>query len=298
MQIGVVYPQTEIEPDKGAVRHYAKSVESMGFTHVMAYDHVIGANTASRPDWKKPYNIDSAFQEPLVLFAFMAGATERIGFVSAVIILSQRQTVLVAKQAACVDALCGGRLRVGIGTGWNDIEYEALGMPFEERGKRIEEQVTVLRALWTNRAVTFSGDFHTISDAGLKPMPVQQPIPIWFGGGSDRLWFKQKARDSIIRRIARIGDGWLPQWGPDDRGRELLGHLREYCAEIGRDPAEIGLEGNMLAPLKHSANWAQTVESWRAIGATHVSINTMGDGLFGVDAHLERLAAFREAVPA
>lgn len=298
MKIGVVYPQTEIEPDAAAVRHYAKSVESMGFTHVLAYDHVIGANTASRPDWNRPYDIDSAFQEPLVLFAYMAGATEQIGFVSGVIILSQRQAVLVAKQAACVDVLCGGRLRLGIGTGWNEIEYEALGVPFDERGKRIEEQVSVLRALWTERAVSFTGEYHSISDAGLKPMPVQQPIPVWFGGGSDRPWFNEQARDRIIRRIARIGDGWIPQWQPDDRGQELLGRLREHCAEIGRDPATIGLEGRVDASRAASDGWRATAESWRSIGASHLCVNTMGDGLFGVDAHLARLAEFREAVPA
>ncbi|MGE0385371.1 MAG: LLM class F420-dependent oxidoreductase [Gammaproteobacteria bacterium] len=298
MQIGVVFPQTEIAEDAGAIRTYGREVERMGFTHVLAYDHVLGANTASRPHWQGPYTLETPFYEPFVLFSYLAGATERLAFVSGVFILTQRQTTLVAKQAATLDVLVNGRLRLGIGTGWNEVEYEALGMPFADRGQRIEEQVEVMRALWTSPAVTFKGRQHTITDAGIKPLPVQRPIPIWFGGGSDRPHFGQKARDPIIRRIARIADGWIPQWQPDDRGRELLEKFRGYCREAGRDPARIGLEGRVNADRADAPRWAQQVAAWRDIGATHLSINTMGYGLHGVDQHLRRLEEFRAALPA
>ncbi len=298
MQIGVVFPQTEIGSDPAAIKEYGQAVERMGYTHILAYDHVLGANTASRPDWKGPYKLETPFHEPFVLFSFLAGVTSKVGLTTGIIILPQRQTALVAKQAACLDVLSGGRLRLGIGIGWNDVEYEALGMNFHDRGKRSEEQVDLLRALWTKTAVTFKGANHTVTDAGINPMPVQRPIPVWFGGGSDQPRTGQPASDAVVRRIARLGDGWMPQWQPDDRGQELLAKFYGYVAEYGRDRKKIGIEGRASAHLTVQSKWTDTAKSWRGIGASHFSVNTMGDGLKGAHNHLRRLEEYRKAVPA
>lgn len=297
MQIGVIFPQTEIGADAGAIREYAQAVERMGYSHVLAYDHVLGANTASRPGWRGSYDLDAMFHEPLVLFSFMAAATTTIGFFTGILILPQRQTALVAKQAACLDVLSNGRLRLGVGTGWNWVEYEALGVNFEERGKRYPEQVEVLRELWTKRTVSFKGEYHRIDDAGLLPLPIQQPIPIWMGGGSDRPNWETTAKDSVIRRIARLADGWLPLWEPGDRARELLDKFHGYCREYGRDPAKVGLEGRLNAHDSNQADWPQGIAAWRELDTSHLAINTMGDGLRGAEQHLRRLEAFRAALP-
>lgn len=294
MKIGVTFPQTEIGQDAGAIKEYAREVERMGFDHILAYDHVLGAGRATRPDWQRPYDLSSMFHEPFVLFSYLAGVTARLGFVSGVMILPQRQTALVAKQAACLDVLSEGRLRLGIGTGWNEVEYEALGVPFEDRGRRFEDQVTTLRALWTQASVTQRSDFHVVNDAGLSPMPVQRPIPLWFGGGSDRPRFgNQPARDSVIRRIARLADGWIPQWQPNERGQELLDKMRAFAREYGRDPAAIGIEGRFSITQAGQDSWAATLGAWRKMGVSHLAVDTMGDGLRGAEAHLRRLEQVR-----
>ncbi len=298
MKIGVVFPQTEIGSDPGSIKEYAQAVERVGYTHVLAYDHVIGANMASRPDWRGPYNLETEFHEPFVLFAYMAGVTKSLGLTTGIIILPQRQTVLVAKQAAALDVLSGGRLRLGIGIGWNDVEYEALGTNFHDRGKRSEEQVDLMRRLWTERAVTFAGKWHTVTDAGLAPRPVQRPIPVWFGGGSDNPRLGQLASEAVVRRIAKMADGWMPQWQPDERGREQLSKFQSLAREYGRDPKKIGIEGRVSAHKSNQSKWADSVKSWTAIGASHFSVNTMGDGLKGAHEHLKRLEEFRKAVPA
>ena len=200
MQIGVIFPQTEIGTDPIAVRDYAQAAESLGYQHLVAYDHVMGANADSRPGWSGAYRHTDQFYEPFVLFGYLAAATQRIELVTGILILPQRQTALVAKQSATVDILSGGRLRLGIGIGWNDVEYEALGENFHDRGRRSEEQIEVLRSLWTQESVTVQARWHRITDAGINPLPSQRPIPIWFGGRADR----------VLRRIARYGDGWFP----------------------------------------------------------------------------------------
>lgn len=296
MQIGAIFPQTEIEADAGAIREYAIAVEAMGYTHLAAYDHVLGANTASRPNWNGPYRLENSFQEPLVLFSFMAAVTSKVGFFTAILILSQRQAVLVAKQAACLDIYCEGRLRLGVGTGWNQVEYEALGMSYPERGKRIEDQIEVLRALWSQDAVSFDTGFHKITDAGINPLPVQQPIPIWLGGGSDRPMFATRANEKVIRRIARIADGWCPMWQPGPRAAELMEIFRGYCYEFGRNPDDIGLEGSYVAARSEQDHWSEGLDAWRATGASHLSIITMGEGLKGVEEHLQRLEEFRSVL--
>jgi probable F420-dependent oxidoreductase len=183
MQLGVVFPQTEIGNDPSIIRDYAQTAEGLGYSHILAYDHVLGASVKNRTDWRGPYTSDTPFHEPFVLFGYMASITERVGFTTGVIILPQRQTALVAKQAAQVDLLSGGRLRLGVGIGWNEVEYEALGEEFGNRGRRMEEQVELLRRLWTEPVVDFTGRWHRVPEAGINPLPVQRPIPVWIGGG-------------------------------------------------------------------------------------------------------------------
>ena len=204
MKIGVTFPQTEIGSDPAAVLDYAQAAEGLGFSHLIVFDHVLGANAANRPGWSGAYQHTDSFYEPFALFGYLAGVTRRLELVTAVIILPQRQTALVAKQAATVDVLSGGRLRLGVGIGWNDVEYEALGENFHDRGRRSEEQIEVMRALWTNELVTYEGRWHRITDAGINPLPVQRPIPVWLGGGAD----------PVLRRVARMADGWFPQVRP------------------------------------------------------------------------------------
>ena len=294
MKIGVVFPQTEISSDPIAVRDYAQAAESLDYSQILAFDHVLGANRASRPDFAGPYDHNSLFHEPFVLYGYLAGLTKNIGLTTGIIILSQRQTALVAKQAAAVDVLSGGRLRLGIGIGWNEVEYEALGENFHNRGKRSEEQVEVMRALWTQATVTYQGTWHKISDAGINPLPVQQPIPILFGGMSD----------AVMRRIARIGDGWLPQFegfGADGRranedGARLIAKLHDYIREAGRDPAAVDIEGRIKLGQRSPEECAGEIAAWRELGASHVTLNTMGAGLSSPDDHMDAIRRFKETL--
>ena len=281
MRIGVVLPQTEIGADRGAIAAYARGVEDLGYAHVLAYDHVLGADPAAHPGWRGPYDVDTTFHEPFVLFGHLAALTERVELVTGIIILPQRQTALVAKQAAEVDLLSGGRFRLGVGIGWNAVEYEALGERFETRGRRLDEQVGLLRRLWTERSLSFEGTFDRVTGAGLAPLPVQRPIPIWFGGSSTPAY----------RRMGRLADGWFPQVPPNERLQAALADIAAGAAEAGRDPSAIGMEGRVSWTSAGGVD--QVVDHlarWESAGATHVSVNTMGAGLGGVDAHLAALA--------
>ena len=288
MKTGVVFPQTEIGSDPAAVRDYAQAAEDLGYSHILAYDHVLGASREARPDFRGPYDNNSLFHEPFVLFGYLAGVTRAIELVTGIIILPQRQTALVAKQAAAVDVLSGGRLRLGVGIGWNQVEYEALGEDFHTRGRRVEEQAALMRALWTDEVVTFQGRWHTVTAAGINPLPVQRPIPLWMGGGAE----------PVIRRIARLADGWFPQFRPDDRGRETLQRLHEYAREAGREPGDIGIEGRTSIGGGTADDWAREVEAWRELGATHLGVNTMGAGLSSPADHIDALRRFKEAAGA
>ena len=288
MQIGVVFPQTEIGPDAGAVRAYGEGVQRLGFAHVLAYDHVLGADPAVHEGWSGPYDISTTFHEPLVLFGYLAALT-RLEMVTGIIILPQRQTALAAKQAAEVDLLTGGRFRFGIGLGWNAVEYEALGKDFASRGRRVEEQVALLRRLWTEPSVTFRGADEQVTGAGLAPMPVQRPIPVWFGAQSP----------AAYRRAGRLADGWFPQVPPGPKLDEARAVVEQAAREAGRDPAVLGMEGRVSWRGDH-ATLADHVGRWRRAGATHVSVNTMGAGLGGADGHLavlEQAAAALELEP-
>jgi probable F420-dependent oxidoreductase len=285
MQIGAVFPQTEIGADVGAVRAYAERVQELGFAHILAYDHVVGADPAVHSPWRGPYDISTTFHEPLVLFGYLAAVTS-LELVTGVIILPQRQTALVAKQAAEVDLLTRGKFRFGIGVGWNAVEYEALGKSFTDRGKREEEQMALLRALWTERSVTFDGDHETVTGAGIAPMPVQQPIPIWLGGSSP----------AAYRRAGMLADGWFPQVVPGAKLDDARAVVDAAAKEAGRDPADIGMEGRVSWGEGGVTTLAEHVERWRATGASHLSINTMGAGFESVDAHLDALAEAAGAV--
>jgi probable F420-dependent oxidoreductase len=282
MRIGVVFPQTELGGDPAAVRSYGQRVEELGFTHILAYDHVVGADPAVHRDWRGVYDIGSTFHEPFVMFGYLAAVTT-LELVTGVIILPQRQAVLVAKQAAEVDLLTGGRFRLGVGLGWNAVEYEALGETFTNRGRRSEEQVEVLRRLWTEPSVTFHGAYHTVTGAGLAPMPIQRPIPVWFGAASGRAY----------ERAGRLGDGWFPMVRPGPELDDARERVRTAAAAAGRDPDALGMEGRVSwagDPDKAAAD----IAAWKAAGATHLSINTMKAGLATVDDHLaalERVAA-------
>jgi probable F420-dependent oxidoreductase len=278
MQIGVVFPQTEIGADGGAVRAYGQRVAELGFGHVLAYDHVIGADPAVHQPWRGPYDVHSTFHEPLVLFGFLAGTTT-LELVTGIIILPQRQTVLVAKQAAEVDLLSGGRLRLGIGLGWNAVEYEALGQDFATRGKRVGEQVDLLRRLWTEPSFSYHGTYHRITGAGLAPLPVQRPIPVWFGAQSEPAY----------RRVGRLADGWFPQVSPGSALDAARAVVERAAADAGRDISALGMEGR-VSWRGNADEIADAADRWREAGATHLSINTMGAGLRTVDDHLAALA--------
>lgn len=284
MQIGVTFPQTEIGKDPVVIRDYAQAAEGLGYSHIVAFDHVLGADPTHRPGWQG-YTHRSMFHEPFVLFGYFAALT-RLEMVPAVIILPQRQTALVAKQAAEVDVLTGGRLRLGVGVGWNPVEYEALGMSFHTRGRMVEEQIEVMRLLWSQEIVNYKGKFHTIIEAGLNPLPVRRSIPIWMGGRADVL----------LRRTARLGDGWLPQGRPDAQMRETVERLRSYIGEAGRDPSAVGIEARMNASDGDLDEWIRQTEGWRDLGATHISINTMGAGFKSPDEHIEAIRRYKEAV--
>ena len=285
MKIGVVFPQTEIGADVGAVRAYGQQVEHLGYTHVLAYDHVLGADPAVHPGWSGPYDLKSTFHEPFVLFGFLAGFTT-LEFATGIVILPQRQTALVAKQAAEVDLVSGGRLRLGVGLGWNAVEYEALGKTFSDRGQRVEEQVALLRRFWTERSVTHDGAYERVTGAGLAPLPVQRPIPVWFGAQSP----------PAFRRAGRLGDGWLPQVPPGPRLDDARAIVEQAACDAGRDPASLGMEGRVSWGDKSVTKLVEQLGRWRAAGASHASVNTMGAGLATVDDHLRVLGEIARAL--
>ena len=286
MQLGVIFPQTEIGADPAGVRDFAQAAESLGYEHLVVFDHVIGADPSKREGWEGFYDHNDMFHEIFVLFGYLAGVTEKIELVSGILILGQRQTALVAKQAAEVDVLTGGRLRLGIGTGWNEVEYEALGEDFHNRGRRSVEQIKLMRALWTQEVVTFQGRYHQVTYAGINPLPVQRPIPIWFGGDADR----------VLRRVGRIGDGWFPLFEPDAAGQERIEQMREYARQAGRDPLSIGIEGWVnLEDRRSPDDWQRASEAWAKVGATHLAVGTMNAGLKGPDQHIDAIRRFKEA---
>lgn len=294
MRIGVTLPTNEIGGDRIAIRDFAQAAEALGYTHILGIDHVVGANRGSRPGWQGYYDHTNVFDEPFVLLGYIAGVAPGLELGTGIVILPQRQTVLVAKQTAEIDVLCGGRFRFGVGLGWNDVEYEALGQDFHTRAARMEEQIELLRLLWANELVTFKGRWDTITDAGLNPLPPRRSIPIWFGSISS---------EQALRRMARLGDGWLPILPPDEKTARVIERLRSYVQEAGRDPAAfgidpmIGVDDMVNKTPRRPEDWARDAEWWKAQGATHCSLFTVGAGLKGADAHIEAIRKFRDLVP-
>lgn len=286
MDIGFVYPQTEFGNDPYAIRDLAQTAEGLGFTHVLTYDHVLGVNPDREEDWQGPYDYQSPFQSPFLLFSFMAGVTGDIGFITGILILPQRQTALVAKQAATLDVLSAGRFRLGIGTGWNKPEYVSLGENFHNRGQRIEEQVELLRQLWTKPLVNFSGRWHTIPDAGINPLPIQRPIPIWFGGHAD----------AVLRRSATIGDGWLPMYRRAQDALPAIEKISGYRIQAGKSMDNFGIDARIRYENGNPESWEEQLRSWQAAGATHVSLNTMQAGFETPADHINALKMFASSL--
>jgi probable F420-dependent oxidoreductase len=283
----VIFPQTEIGPDLEHVERFVRAAEEAGFEYLVAYDHVLGADTSVRPDWAGPYTLASQFHEPFVLFGYLAALTD-LELVPGVLILPQRQAALVAKQAAEVDVLTRGKFRLGVGIGWNDVEYEALGVDFKTRAALYEEQVEVLRLLWTQESVTFNGRFHTIDHAGILPMPVQRPIPIWMGGSAAR---------RVVDRIGRLADGWVCNTPPGYGLEEALEVISASATAAGRDPASIGLQG--IVQPRDADDVAATLRKqyakWADAGADYVSISGLHAG-YTPDEHIDFLKRAADAL--
>lgn len=294
MRLGVAYPQTDIGGNPIVLRDFAQAVEEIGYHHLATYDHVLGANTANRPDWDGMYTSESFFHEVFVLLGYLAGQTTQLELSPQVLILPQRQTALVAKQAATVDYLSNGRLRLGIGIGWNEVEFVCLGENFHNRGRRSEEQVEVMKRLWLEPHVNFKGKWHEIIDAGINPLPVQRPIPIWFGGEVDQ----------TLQRIARLGDGWITLYPrPDDQFKQEIQKLRAYTLEAGRSEDEIGIDVWISIGGRTLEEWRKDVLAWGKVGITHLTLNTAYEDtthqrIAGTtaDEHIEAIRKFYETV--
>lgn len=286
MKLGVVFPQTEIGADAGGVRAFAEAVQELGFDHVLAYDHVLGADRERHPHLTGPYRTEHLFHEILVLFGFLAGVASELELVTGVVIAPQRQTALLAKQAVEVDVLTNGRFRLGLGIGWNDVEYEALGMDFGNRGRRLEEQVDLLRRLWREPVLDYEGRWHRVTAAGLNPLPVRGTIPVWIGGTAER----------ALRRTARLADGYFPQRPMEGGWPRTMEHMRRWVEEAGRDWSTFGVEQRISVASGTPDEWRAGAEEWAELGATHLSVVTMGAGLAGPEAHVEQLRQAREAL--
>ena len=287
MQYGVVFPQIEFGNDVQAIKDYAQTAEGLGYDYLLVYDHVLGAHSSREPKLTGPYTYEHPFHEPMVFFGFLAAITTRLELVTGILILPQRQTALVAKQAAEVDVLSGGRLRLGIGIGWNYVEYDTLGKDFRTRGRRVEEQIEVLRKLWTQPLVTHKTAEHVIDNAGINPLPIRRPIPIWFGG----------AAEPVLKRAARIGDGWMPAGRPpDDRMKGYVDQLQGYLAAAGRDRKQFGIDPWISIQGLGKDEWHRRVEAWRALGASHVAVDTMRAGFTSPKAHIDAIRSFREVL--
>ncbi len=294
MKLGISLPLVDIQGDPIVVRDFAQAAEGLGYNGLSAPDHVLGVNVASRPDWGARNTSKDFFHDPFVLFGYLSACTRAIGFSTQVMILPQRQTALVAKQAASLDVLSGGRFRFGIGVGWNPVEYVGLNEDFHNRGKRQEEQVEVMRALWAEPHVTFKGKWHTIEDAGINPLPVRRKIPLWFGGHED----------VTLRRIAKWGDGWIMLAHPGGPVADAeFAKLRSYVKEQGRDPKSVGIEVWVSTGEGGPDDWRKQFLAWKEAGVTHVTVNsTYNRGphkrIAGrtVADHMAAMKQYREAV--
>lgn len=262
MQLSAWFPTRDIGNDPARIKDWAQACEDLGYSMIEVPDHVFGAT--ARDGWTPLYDETDPFHETFTTLAFLAACTKNIRLSTGVLILPQRQTGVVAKQAAEVDVLSGGRLRLGIGGGWNHVEYEALDTDWHTRGARQAEQVEVMRKLWCEDLVSYKGRFHDMTEVNIVPAPLQRPIPVWFGGSSD----------AVVRRAARIGDGWMPILPPDE-AEPKLALLRETLKESGRDETDFGLEGWLRMHDADPQRWAAAADGWRRHGADTVMLYPM-----------------------
>ena len=304
MRIGVIFPQNQagigifgtqsVAPfgtDPVAVRDWAQAADDLGFDHIGLYEHIIGPDLARHPGLAGGYTNENIWHEPLILCGFLAACTRRINFFTSILLLALRQTVVTAKQAAEVDVLSGGRLRLGVGVGRVPFEYDALGQEYHNRGARIAEQVRLMQALWTQPSVTFAGRWHTIDGGGINPLPVQRPIPVIMGGMAD----------ATVRRAARLGDGWIVggkylSHPPDDQARQPRDLLHESLVAAGRSVESVAVYGAMGIAHVPEAEWAARAEAWRQFGATHLLIETMGAGLGSPAEQVQVLSRIKDVI--
>jgi probable F420-dependent oxidoreductase len=284
MHLSAFFPTRDIGRDPAKIRDWAQAAEDLGYAHIEVPDHVFGAQ--SRDDWTPLYNETDPFHETFTTLAFLAAVTKRIKLTSGVLILPQRQTGLVAKQAAEVDILSNGRLRLGIGVGWNHVEYESLGADWKTRGARQAEQVRVMRRLWSEDVVSFTGRFHALRQVSILPAPIQRPIPVWFGGSSE----------AVVKRAAELGDGWMPIMAPDEQGAATLAALRGHLKAFGRDPTKFGVEGWLRMREPDPQKWGAGAEGWRRLGADIVMLYPMYR-IASFDAQIDTLRRFKDVVP-
>jgi probable F420-dependent oxidoreductase len=285
LKFGAVLPHNEIGTDAGAIVHYLQGLEELGVANLLAYDHVLGADPDRPGGFRGAYDKDVAFHEPLTFFAFAAGVAPTLEFVSCVMILPQRQAVLVAKQAAEVAVLSGNRLRLGVGTGWNEIEYVGLNEDFGNRGRRQAEQVELMRRLWTEDTFDFAGEFHTIDKAGINPRPTE-PVPVWFGGSAP----------ALLERCGRLGDGFVPLGSPNDASAAMLQTIRAAREAAGGSMDGFAVQAQAQYAGGTADRWRTHCQRWRDLGATHLAIATHNAGPTDADGHLARVAEYLDAV--
>jgi len=291
MKCGITFPQLEIGTDPDAIRRFAEGAEEIGYNHIVVPEHILGVADPDRPK-SITYDHEDTFHESMVLFGHLSAVTSQIRFATGVMVLPQRQTALVAKQAAEVDLLSDGRLSLGVAVGWNEPEFEALGVDFGTRGRRIEEQIEVLRALWTDEVVSYDGRWHEFDGVGINPRPNQQPIPVWIGGGAD----------IVLNRIARMGDGWLTAYESMDVLEEMMDTLREFVEKEGREMSELDIVGRVSfsedSPLgvADEEEMEERVLAWDELGATHLALRTRDMGLETVEDHLDVAREFKSTV--
>ena len=285
MQIGAVFPHNEIGTDPGAIKAYAQGVEAMGITHLLIYDHVLGADPDREGGFRGPYDKDVAFHEPFTTFAFIAGVTDKIDLITTVMILPQRQTVLAAKQAAEVALLSNNRFKLGIGVGWNELEYVGLNETFNNRGRRQEEQVDVMRKLWSEDSLDYTGEYHRIDKASINPRP-SKTIPIWFGGSAP----------ALLDRVARLGDGWIPLMGANDKAKACIDTIKQTREAAGLSFDNFGIQAQAQYAGGSPDRWRKHAEAWREMGCTHLAIATHNAGPTTVDGHLARIGEYQQAL--
>jgi len=284
MRLGVLFPQTEIGDDPIAVRDFGQAADDLGYTHLLTFEHVLGVDPTTRPGWDGYYSFDAQFHEPFVLFGYLAGLTTRISFATNVMVVPQRQTALVAKQAAAVDVLSGGRLRLGVGVGWNGEEFAGLGADFHTRGARVDEQIGLLRALWTQESVTFEGRWERVQGLGIRPLPIQRPIPVWIGGASD----------IALDRAGRIGDGWFPVAQSPDRLRRGLERVHAAARAAGREPSDVGVDAMLWARSPAEQTWRAELERWLQAGLdVDLTFATLETGFRNASEHIDAIRRFK-----